>query len=145
MKNEYKKIIIELVEVNDKDEEKVIEDYVVYSNDKLGLLLANTFKQFIRETSYESIFDWMEKLIDRALQKYLEKDVVEEFLPNGYRDRFMNESGYGHKIEEIGNKTPFIINELGDDAWFLYRQARFYNYMLLAMTDSDLELALSEV
>ena len=55
------------------------------------------------------------------------------------------ESGYGHKIKEIVNKSPFIVNELGDQGWFLYRQARIYNYLLLAMKDSDLELAFSEV
>lgn len=145
MKNEYKRIIIELVEINDNDEEKVIEDYVVYSDVKVGLLLANTLKQFIRETSYESFLDWMEKLMDRSIKKFIEISALDEFLPKGYFERFMNEGGYGHKIEEIVNKTPFIINELGDDAWYLYRQARIYNYMLLAMKDSDLELALLEV
>lgn len=146
MKNEYKKIIIELVEVNDNDEEKVIEEYVVYSNDKLGLLLANTLKQFIRETTYESFLDWMEKLMDRSIQKFIEIAALDEFLPKGYFERFMKETGYGQrKIDEIINKTPFIISEFGDDAWYLYRRARIFNFMLLAMKDSDLELALSEV
>ena len=95
MKNEYKKIIIELVEVNDNDEEKVIEEYVVYSNDKLGLLLANTLKQFIRETTYESFLDWMEKLMDRSIQKFIEIAALDEFLPKGYFERFMKETGYG--------------------------------------------------
>lgn len=146
MKNEYKRIVIELVEVNDNDEEKVIEDYVVFSDNKLSLLLANTLKQFIRETTYQSFLDWMEKLMDRSIHKFIEISALDEFLPKGYFERFMKETGYGQRIiDEIVNKTPFIVSEFGDDAWYLYRRARIYNYMLLGMKDSDLEFALSEV
>jgi hypothetical protein len=146
MKKEYQKIIIELVEVNDEGEEKVIEDYAVFAEESMGPLLSQMLREFICLTSYTSFINWMEQLFDRSLKKSYDSEFIdEEYLPKGFRKRFIDDDSGDLKIYQIENKTDFLINEFGDDAWYLYRRARIFNFLLIGMDDEELHGALSEV
>jgi hypothetical protein len=146
MKKEYQKIIIELVEVNDQGEEKVIEDYAVFAEESMGPLLSQMLREFICLTSYTSFINWMEQLFDRSLKKSYDSEFIdEEYLPKGFRKRFIDDDSGDLKIYQIENKTDFLINEFGDDVWYLYRRARIFNFLLIGMDDEELHGALSEV
>jgi hypothetical protein len=146
MKKEYQRIIIELIEVNDEGEEKVIDDYAVFAEQSISPLLSLVLREFICLTSYTSFIDWMEQLFDRSLKKSYDSEFIdEEYLPKGYRRRFIDDDSGDLKIYQVENKTDFLINEFGDDVWYLYRQARIFNFLLIGMDDEELHGALCEV